>query len=653
MSEDDYIGYLAQTTIAGVLPVTLAAKLRRSHFLFLGYGADGLEPARLPPPRLARRAGELPLVGGAARPGRARAASSGACAASTCSTHPATSTCARSPTGSRKDCPGERRADGRGAAPARKPVQGPVRRSASRTLDALLFFGRERETEIVTANVLAARLTVLYGPSGVGKTSLLRAGVVHRLRELSAQSPLAVAVGVVLGRRSARGDRGRRARGGRRRRASRRRRRRRAASPTGSAPGATSSAASSASSSTSSRSTSSTTATTGGSGRRAARARDPARPARERPARDPRGRAGAARRLQAARSRRCSRTRCGSTTSTAMPRAAAIVGPLARYNELAPPAERVDLEPELVEAVLDRRGGSARRAGAGGPSVDARAGRGRPRRGAVPAARDAAALGGGAGGRVGHAPARDAGVARRREADRRATTSSARSGSSPPASATPRRRCSTTSSRRPARRSRSGSATSPATRTRPRRPCAASSPGWSAPGCCGRWSRRATAPRPRPATRSSTTSSPTPCSPGARGTRRSARSSGSAARLGDATVAPGRARRIALVGLARTAALAVYAFSQRAEADQQGQRAQRRERVRAESLGSLGVDPEGSAALAIRAAETANRSVETERALRLALMQMRARNDPSAATVRSAPWQLSGDGALHPVVRDG
>jgi len=44
-------------------------------------------------------------------------------------------------------------------------------------LDAMLFFGREREREIITANLLAARLTVLYGPSGVGKSSLLRAGV--------------------------------------------------------------------------------------------------------------------------------------------------------------------------------------------------------------------------------------------------------------------------------------------------------------------------------------------------------------------------------------------------------------------------------------------------------------------------------------------
>jgi WD40 repeat protein len=49
-------------------------------------------------------------------------------------------------------------------------------------LDALLFFGREREIEVIKANLVAARLTLLYGPSGVGKTSLLRAGVAHELR---------------------------------------------------------------------------------------------------------------------------------------------------------------------------------------------------------------------------------------------------------------------------------------------------------------------------------------------------------------------------------------------------------------------------------------------------------------------------------------
>jgi DNA-binding SARP family transcriptional activator len=38
VSEDDHIAYLAETGLGGVLPVTVAARLRRSHFLFLGYG---------------------------------------------------------------------------------------------------------------------------------------------------------------------------------------------------------------------------------------------------------------------------------------------------------------------------------------------------------------------------------------------------------------------------------------------------------------------------------------------------------------------------------------------------------------------------------------------------------------------------------------
>jgi DNA-binding SARP family transcriptional activator len=37
VSEDDYIGYLAQAEITNLVPVAVAAKLRRSHFLFLGY----------------------------------------------------------------------------------------------------------------------------------------------------------------------------------------------------------------------------------------------------------------------------------------------------------------------------------------------------------------------------------------------------------------------------------------------------------------------------------------------------------------------------------------------------------------------------------------------------------------------------------------
>jgi hypothetical protein len=51
--------------------------------------------------------------------------------------------------------------------------------------DAAFFFGRERDTKVVTANIMASRLTLLYGESGVGKSSLLRAGVARHLRDLA------------------------------------------------------------------------------------------------------------------------------------------------------------------------------------------------------------------------------------------------------------------------------------------------------------------------------------------------------------------------------------------------------------------------------------------------------------------------------------
>jgi WD40 repeat protein len=54
--------------------------------------------------------------------------------------------------------------------------------------DAPFFFGREGESEIISANLMASRLTLLYGPSGVGKSSVLRAGVVRHLRLLATQN---------------------------------------------------------------------------------------------------------------------------------------------------------------------------------------------------------------------------------------------------------------------------------------------------------------------------------------------------------------------------------------------------------------------------------------------------------------------------------
>lgn len=48
-----------------------------------------------------------------------------------------------------------------------------------------LFFGREEECALIIGNLRAARLTLLYAESGVGKSSALRAGVVARLRSFA------------------------------------------------------------------------------------------------------------------------------------------------------------------------------------------------------------------------------------------------------------------------------------------------------------------------------------------------------------------------------------------------------------------------------------------------------------------------------------
>jgi WD40 repeat protein len=54
--------------------------------------------------------------------------------------------------------------------------------------DAAYFFGRERDRKIITSNLEASRLTLLYGASGVGKTSVLLAGVVHELERRAAKN---------------------------------------------------------------------------------------------------------------------------------------------------------------------------------------------------------------------------------------------------------------------------------------------------------------------------------------------------------------------------------------------------------------------------------------------------------------------------------
>lgn len=54
------------------------------------------------------------------------------------------------------------------------------------------FFGRDRDQRIITANLLSSSLTILYGASGVGKSSLLMAGVVPHLARAHPRTPVVV-----------------------------------------------------------------------------------------------------------------------------------------------------------------------------------------------------------------------------------------------------------------------------------------------------------------------------------------------------------------------------------------------------------------------------------------------------------------------------
>jgi formylglycine-generating enzyme required for sulfatase activity len=49
--------------------------------------------------------------------------------------------------------------------------------------DQPIFFGRDEEVNYLVQRIMAHRLTVLFGQSGVGKTSLINAGVIPRLEE--------------------------------------------------------------------------------------------------------------------------------------------------------------------------------------------------------------------------------------------------------------------------------------------------------------------------------------------------------------------------------------------------------------------------------------------------------------------------------------
>ena len=182
-TEDDYIDFLGRSELATAVPVTLAARLRRSHFLFVGYEMADWN-LRLMLNRVWGDSG-VPyaswVVAGAAECPRA-----GLLAPFRCRRR-------RSRRGCAHPCPvGSNGLGGRFvSAPALSSPYKGLSPFGDSEVDALLFFGRERDMEIVVANLIASRLTVLYGPSGVGKSSLLHAGVARSLRELP-ERPLVV-----------------------------------------------------------------------------------------------------------------------------------------------------------------------------------------------------------------------------------------------------------------------------------------------------------------------------------------------------------------------------------------------------------------------------------------------------------------------------
>ena len=179
-----------------------------------------------------------------------------------------------------------------------------------------------------------------------------------------------------------------------------------------------------------------------------------------------------------------------------------------------------DRRAALVERVLDEVGSGPDRAGARRPRRRRGRARRRADRGAVPPARDAAALGGGARRGLERAARsrRSSGSAARSRSSR--SISRARWPSSRRSRRTSRRGSSTTSSRRRARRSPTRSPIWPTSARSRRRVQPGARRRWPSAGSCAR-SRRAAAF----ATRSSTTFSRSRCSRGARAIAPSVRSS--------------------------------------------------------------------------------------------------------------------------------
>ena len=183
ITEDHYIDYLTRTDLKQLLPPQLLARLAECHFLFLGYSMRDWNlrailqrlwserttrwdswSIQLAPDPLERKSWELRGVQILEMDLDTYVA--GLSQRLTADTREVRASDERSR---------------RGAARRRVSLQRPhpFHRGGFRAL----FRAGTRERDVIVANLKARRLTLLYGESGVGKSSLLRAGVMRALRD--------------------------------------------------------------------------------------------------------------------------------------------------------------------------------------------------------------------------------------------------------------------------------------------------------------------------------------------------------------------------------------------------------------------------------------------------------------------------------------
>ena len=194
VTEDDYIDYLAGPGIESFLPVSIRTRIENDQL-----AVPRLQPGRLEPPRaaLAPVAPEAQRLEALRDPAPARCRDRARLARP--GRHPVPRRAAPVHTGARAGARREaERAEGAmsstvtgaprevGREPTGNPYHEPLQ--PFREADAASFVGRDELTELLVAYLESTAVTVVYGPSGVGKTSVLRAGVAARLREISRDS---------------------------------------------------------------------------------------------------------------------------------------------------------------------------------------------------------------------------------------------------------------------------------------------------------------------------------------------------------------------------------------------------------------------------------------------------------------------------------